>query len=162
MELAIGDWILFLDADERLLNHQNTEYLNAIEALYDKKEVGGVYYNIVSSYKDAAEGRMTCKVNEMCRLVRNFKGFKWIGKAHENIDISIINKNMTLIQSTFKIDHIGYEKKRADMEQKMIRNTTAILNDSEALQHDYYKNILMRDMINLKNLNETGEIKWQH
>ena len=33
--------------------------------------------------------------------------------------------------------------------------------DQEALKHDYYKSILVRDCTNLSKLTE-GDIKWQH
>lgn len=161
-ELCKTDYIIYLDADERLIIHQQESLLKAIDSLYKDDKIGGVYFNIISNYMDANEPEWTCKVNKMVRLIRNVPEFKWIGKCHETIELSIDNAKFKMIPSTFKIDHIGYEFKRERLIEKMQRNVLTMLSDTETIMTlPFYRDILVRDINNLLRLTD-GKITWQH
>lgn len=126
---AWRNWILYLDADDRLLQHQ--------QHFFDK----------LSEYPPGV-GALTCgcvgnqpthdpeKPSEVMRfhtpqprLFRNAKGFKFEGAAHEQLGWSIMEKGFMIADCSLVIHHVGYEVEADAMKYKMMRNVRALARE---------------------------------
>lgn len=114
MSKATGDWILFLDADEELNAHDVTVLRKAVN---DSNQV--VYSLIMVNYLDVGLNRKT--VHRAPRLFRNFKGFRYQGKIHEQIR----DKNGRPLETKpldMSIFHYGYIPDSLSGRNKFERN----------------------------------------
>lgn len=109
---ATGDWILFLDADERL----DRNSIPKLKEIINKKNVEGCRLELVNYIDD---GSSTMK-NFILRLFRN-RGYRFTGKIHEQIEHEVSQKGM-IIQAPIVIHHLGYLSKIMDLKQKESRN----------------------------------------
>ena len=116
---ATGEWILVMDADERLLPGQEGKIRRYINLGYD-----GIYVKIVNKDKN---GKIESFANYP-RLFRKKEGVKFKGKIHEQIGQSIVDSGGKLVVSDIVIEHLGYGQDEETMERKFKRNL-AILED---------------------------------
>jgi hypothetical protein len=113
-EYATGDWILFLDVDERLCHHNNKFLLNKLSA-----DVGGL---LVAIYSYMYSHPLKNELGKVCRIYRNNKNFKYKYRVHEEIEESIIKENYHIIFSNILIQHYGYEQSIKGLIEKHKRN----------------------------------------
>jgi hypothetical protein len=153
--IAIGGFILMLDADERLLIHQHSNLLKELVSLLNKPQMqryGGIAMNVISIYMNVGEIQHG-EVAKITRLFRNLPEFEYRGEAHENIEFSILEAGYLNDLSTFKIEHLGYERPTDDMIKKLERNIDGMLRSADLLlKYEEYKRLLIRDVQNLNNL----------
>lgn len=127
LQFAKGDWILVLDADERIEGD-----LTILPDLVAKNYEG--YYLTVKSFlgmeKIEAE-------DHVVRLFRNGRGYKFLGTIHEQIAGSIKEHRgqEAIAFSGIIIKHRGYEPEEILRKQKMVRNTR-IIRRQLAMRHD--------------------------
>jgi hypothetical protein len=112
LSLSENKFILSLDADERLLQHQHQQLLEYLE-LFDKIDNfgGAMVYNF--SVKTAQQNKYGLYPYECMPQTKLFvKGSFWTGDIHENINIP---KGTILFTTPLLIHHVGYEisKERA-------------------------------------------------
>jgi tetratricopeptide (TPR) repeat protein len=126
---ARSDWILILDADERL-DAVNRERLRAIvRSKYD-----GVFVRIDSPVQSLQSGLVDVSV--FTRLFRNRPGVRFEGIIHEQILPSIQRTGGRVADSDLTIFHAGYAKDAEAMRQKHLRNLT-LLEKQVAGQPDF-------------------------
>lgn len=116
LELAHGEWILQLDADEELcLGMEGEELLKGLAG----QECEAYILEIVSRLENGESMR-----HEIVRLWRNRKAYRFQGKVHEQILPSILrhNPNARVELSGLKIVHHGYSQKVRDQKVKARRN----------------------------------------
>lgn len=99
LEKASGDWILFIDADERITQTLKKEILYKIDS---KENISGFYIK----RKDYFMGKMlnhgeTSSI-KLLRLIRKGSG-NWMGKVHETLIVS--GTNETLENPLFHYPH---------------------------------------------------------
>ncbi|OGU33966.1 MAG: hypothetical protein A2068_05390 [Ignavibacteria bacterium GWB2_35_6b] len=120
-----GDFILYLDADERLSKDSVAEL---------KKLTNG---NKLAGYKCTVESPSqvsgSSNVMKYVRLFANHPRIKFTGKAHEQIEDSLREKNFQIYDSNIKIIHLGYDVSEEELKTKAKRNL-------ELLQKDYENN----------------------
>jgi len=99
IELATGDWILILDADERL--DASTAPL-ICEAVQDSKfdAYRLIQINYCSSVSDAVS-------NPTCRLWRNRPEYRYQGRVHEDAISSILKHGANIRDLDARIHHLG-------------------------------------------------------
>lgn len=120
--LANGDWIMWLDDDERLLYNQHEQILKLIENAYDK--VGGFLntnIGVLTAFVNK-DGQFVREIGSQCRLFRNDKRFQWIYPIHEQITPSIFENGFEVHDSGIIIHHVGYMQTNEELVDKMKRN----------------------------------------
>ncbi len=118
---ATKDWILYLDADERL-SKKSIALINKIKI---QKRKAGYYCRVVSP--SAATGNPS--VMKYIRFFRNLDNPRFEGKVHEQIILDLEAKNFELIDSEIEILHIGYDVGKEALEKKARRNLELLLKD---------------------------------
>ncbi len=111
---STGDWILYLDADERLSGKSVFELKNIIK----RNEPSG--YRCIVNSVDEMNGRPNFM--RYTRLFRNSPDIKFIGKIHEQIDDSLLKNGFKILDTNVEIIHIGYNVATNDLKNKAVRN----------------------------------------
>ncbi len=118
---STGDWILYLDADERLNENSKNELLRLTQ---NNKDLG---INCIINNID--EQTNTPKLMKYIRLFRNSKNISFSGKAHEQIEPSLFANKYEIIDSTIEIIHLGYNVCEEELLIKADRNLELLLSD---------------------------------
>jgi glycosyltransferase involved in cell wall biosynthesis len=109
LELATGEWIMVLDADETL----RPESIAAICGLLHRNQNAGYYFERVNHYGDSRKPT----TDHVVRLFPNRPSYRYRGRVHETIDASILAAGARLIPSTVRIDH-GFSASTAARREK--------------------------------------------
>ncbi len=116
-----GEWILYLDADERIHSEARLFLRDMLKKLPD--DIGALLCTIRSPHR---QGEQTAEVHTGVypRLFRNYgyPNIKFQGRVHEQISLSIIELQKEIVSSEIIIDHIGYDLEKEEMEKKLKRN----------------------------------------
>ncbi len=126
---SIGDWILYLDADERLSEKSIIE-LKKVTASSNKIGVKCLVNSIDSL-------RNNSQMMKYIRLFNNNSNTKFTGKAHEQIEESLLHNNYKIIDSNIEIIHLGYDVPEDKLKEKANRNLTLLLEDYSRQKTSY-------------------------
>lgn len=129
IEQATSDWILYLDADERLDSSSITE----LKRLTSTKQK--VVYNCVVRNIDSTYGHDNS--NRYPRLFPNNVGIKFEGKVHEQISNSLIENEIEIKNSSILIIHIGYNISTEEKRKKAERNLALLLQEYSTNKSPY-------------------------
>ncbi len=123
---STGDWILYIDADERLAAESQAVIRTYIEEALP--EIGGLLCTIESEHSQL-DGSNELHRGAYPRLFRNlgYPKVKFTGRVHEQISPSIVDNKLNFAVSDIRIIHLGYNQTREVMEQKIKRNYTMLL-----------------------------------
>ncbi|MCB0729847.1 MAG: glycosyltransferase [Ignavibacteriae bacterium] len=126
---STGNWILYLDADERLDK-------NSIEELkkFTKNDENIAIKCIVESVDENSSATQSMLYT---RLFKNSKAIKFSGKVHEQIEQSLIKNNYKIIDSKIKIFHLGYGVSKIELKNKAKRNLELLLKDYSVNKDSY-------------------------
>lgn len=111
IEQAKGDWILVLDADEKIIFNRNA-LINILENTQHEGFKIPIY-----SISDSVTITYSCLY---CKIFRN-KGYRYSGEVHENIQIDY-SKIIDLSPDVCKVIHYGYTQENVDSKDKINRN----------------------------------------
>ncbi len=125
---ATGEWILILDADERLNPGQEDKVKKYLSMDFD-----GLYVKVISLGKDGK-----AKVNEYPRIFRRKEGVKFEGKIHEQIGPSIIKSGGKIAKTDITITHLGYAQSDEIMNKKYERNLSLLFEQIKENPNDAY------------------------
>lgn len=129
---ATGDWILVLDADERLLEKDKTK----IKEIIRDKSISGVNLKIL--VKQTNENIIPAYLSEFCRLFRNIPEIRYQRAVHEQILPSIIRINGKIVESDIVIVHLGYSSGEEIQRRKQRRNLEILKKTLEVNPEDAY------------------------
>ncbi len=118
---STGDWILYLDADERL----SAESIDILKKEVQTSEKLGINC-LVKSFDQ------NDKISQSMRYTRLFKNnpsLKFSGKVHEQIEPSLKENNYKIINSNIEIIHKGYGINKEELKEKAERNLLLLLED---------------------------------
>lgn len=119
------DWVLYLDADERLLNPAIVKS----ELSKANNNIGGIIMTMLQWNSDE-----TVKYEDnVIRIFRNHQGWKFEGSIHEQIVYSIQRAGKEIVTSQIQFKHIGYNVSREELIAKYERNL--LLVEEELKQH---------------------------
>ncbi len=122
LKFSTGEWILYLDADERLNIYPNQDkFRKMLTEVPD--DIGALICTIESEHLQL-DGSVEHHRGGYPRIFRNY-GYPRIafqGRVHEQITPSILSIGKSIILSDITIEHLGYNVSREVMEQKIKRN----------------------------------------
>lgn len=121
LQHSSGQWILYLDADERLDPAQASYIRTMLAEAPDT--IGAFLCNIISPHRQSNNTTET-HVGAYPRLFRNlgYPTVQFQGRVHEQISPSILQAGKTIAASDIAIHHLGYEQSLDVMRQKVRRN----------------------------------------
>lgn len=126
LKYASGDWIIVLDADERLKLPNKFYLKNLLESL--SNNIGGVICTIVSPHSKP-NGEADVHKGRYPRIFKNIPNKIYFeGKVHEQIAPSIRRLGLEFIDSDIVIEHLGYNKEQEILDQKVKRNYKLLLD----------------------------------
>ncbi len=144
---ASGDWILQLDADERLDPESKKELRRWLEN--NSKMCASVL--IDSPKEENNKGH----ISRAHRLFRNYQGIQYSGRIHEQISPSISELNGEEGFSNIKVMHLGYDKSEDEMHEKSERNYQLLKQQiAEEPNNAYYHFTMAQNLILRKEYEE--------
>lgn len=126
---STGDWILYLDADERITPNSLTE----LKRIVNQNTKAGVWCLLYSD--DKVKKRYDAM--HYVRLFKNSSKIKFTGKAHEQIYPSLEKENYRFIKSNITIEHLGYSIDEESFKKKAERNLEMLLSQFEEKEESY-------------------------
>jgi tetratricopeptide (TPR) repeat protein len=126
LALASGDWILVLDADERLTGNAGSR----LRALLDGPDevVAYLLQQRTPTASSAVNGMV--RVEWLPRLFRNGAGARYVGAVHECILPSLAGKGR-VVRADVAIEHEGYLRSADAVRAKALRNLRILLRGLE-------------------------------
>ncbi|MGO9314309.1 MAG: glycosyltransferase [Syntrophobacteraceae bacterium] len=113
---AAGNWIIFLDADERL----NT--FGARDCLRKAASIPGADAFAVPIINAGPVGKVASTVGRAVRLFRNLPDIRFSGRVHETVDRFLIESGSKVYHADFEIEHFGYALEPDTVRGKYERN----------------------------------------
>jgi tetratricopeptide (TPR) repeat protein len=114
LDAATGDWILWLDADERLRPEEHRRLRKLIEGNTSED----AFSVLIRSETPAG-----VQVTQGHRLFRNHRGIRFSGRIHEQVSPSFAAARVRVGSSAdFTIDHLGYNFSADKLRGKAERN----------------------------------------
>ena len=127
---AEGEWILYLDADERI----SPESLKELSEIAKTESKTGYFCTVKSIDNENNRDNSMRYI----RLFRNLPSIAFQGKVHEQISGSLLNNGYALKNSDILILHLGYDISSEDKKAKAERNLTLLLAEYADSKTGYY------------------------
>ncbi|MCX7735727.1 MAG: glycosyltransferase [Candidatus Kapabacteria bacterium] len=121
---ATSEFILVLDADERLINPEELK----IAIRSSQPDTGGWFVEIHSE-SGINQNTPDNYKNSLVRLFINHPNVKYQGRIHEQIVESILKNGYKLENTNIRIRHLGYKNTEVDLRNKQLRNLE-LLNEA--------------------------------
>ncbi len=120
---ASGDWILYLDPDERIYE-ANRRNLRRLIAESDADAL-----SLIEHIPQEERNLMKSVAESYCRVFRNGKGYQFEGRIHEQILPSIQKHGGKVEKTNIVIEHTFYGKSRRKKEDRVARNRRILLSE---------------------------------
>ncbi|MCR8635029.1 glycosyltransferase [Paenibacillus radicis (ex Xue et al. 2023)] len=129
INLASGEWILVLDADE-ILEEGHGALLR--EVIANSPDADGFFVRIVNFIGTEAQ-HAGSSVSASLRLFRNKQAYRYEGRIHEQIVQPILSANPAakLLYSNIQLNHGGYLPEVVQKKNKVQRNMDLLLQELE-------------------------------
>jgi tetratricopeptide (TPR) repeat protein len=115
------DWILYLDADERIY----PEFHSIIKTYIGRSDIDAVLLKLRSLI--CTDTHEQVQIAPYPRLFRRMEGIKFEGRIHEQITPSLVLAGARFEESNIVIEHLGYSQQDDIIEQKKKRNLQSLL-----------------------------------
>lgn len=131
LELATGDWILFMDGDEELLPGSG----EILHKIIKQNEYEAFFVQVINTTETNG-----CLTLPSIRLFRNRNCYRFQGRIHEQIIPSIIehSKQTSIGQSEVEILHHGYNANEANIVAKTRRNLKILESYPDEHKDSFY------------------------
>ncbi len=127
-----GDWVLYLDADERLTKAYHPKIRKLIAS--GKADA----FLLMLKSKIGAHEQAQYHLVSYPRLFRKKNGVTFTGRAHEQITTSLVSIGARIVQSDIIIDHLGYAQSDDVILEKAKRNHRLLLSQLETRENYGY------------------------
>lgn len=121
LDKSSGDWVLYLDADERLMP-------DSISELKKIKRNAADYAYYCTIYNEDEVNKRPSLMNYP-RLFPNRKRVRFEGKVHEQIEPALLKNDLRIKRSGIQILHLGYSHNKDKIRQKAERNLNILLTE---------------------------------
>lgn len=142
---ATGDWILWMDADERLL----PESKELLEQLLTQESKPLAY--IVQIRNLLPDGK-NYKLSSAHRLFNNHRGIQFSGRIHEQIAYSVSQLGGEERECAVTLNHLGYGLDDETQELKNIRNRRLLVKMVEEYPNNGYAHFTLAQHYGLTGL----------
>jgi glycosyltransferase involved in cell wall biosynthesis len=133
LDRATGDWILWLDADEKV---DNSDAYKLRDILYSHDYLLSIH--LINYYGECPDPDKTFEIAHT-RLFRNHQGFKFMHNIHEMLNVNEVltsSENSSIIKTVpIKVYHYGYLDAVNEDKKKFERNLNML--EDELSQKDY-------------------------
>lgn len=154
IENASSDFILIIDADEKLINPESV-----IKTLSNVADNIGGWLVEMTSYRTNKHNKIDVVANSLLRLIRNHPKIRFNGIIHEQVFDSIYKLGLKIANSNIKLTHKGYELTAEQLKAKQIRNYNLLVKAVEIEPNNLYLlNHLGKTLTVLEKLDEALEI----
>lgn len=120
---ATGDWVMWLDADDRLRPAEVAKLATLLDSLDREPRIYMMDTVSASQYECEGEWRVAHR-----RLFRKLPGVAWSGRVHEQLTAGSAVAAFDVINSDIEIEHIGYRDLSA-VRRKLQRNIRLLQMD---------------------------------
>ena len=127
-----GDWVLYLDADERI----EPQHHAAIRKLISSGKADAVLLTLKSKMGTREDAQYHLVAYP--RLFRKMKGVRFTGEVHEQVTPSLTEAGARIVPSDVTIEHLGYAQDDDVILEKARRNRTLLLSQIEKSQNYGY------------------------
>jgi glycosyltransferase involved in cell wall biosynthesis len=129
---ATGEWVLQLDADERL------NLSGCPTGLRDAAAAPGVdaYVVMIRCHHGVESSKSCYGVNHNYRFFRRIPGIFYEKPVHESVDHSLRRYRAATANAPFVIDHYGYDVDASDLNRKLERNLAILERTADKDPHD--------------------------
>ncbi|MBW7888311.1 MAG: glycosyltransferase [Bacteroidetes bacterium] len=127
---ATSDWILYLDADERL-----TEGFRIREIVNNNSVFA---YSLLIRGKHLLPSGEVEQVNAYPRLFRRHPKIFFEGEVHEQISPSLERLKKSIVAASIVIEHLGYGQSLEIVQEKCRRNAALLENQLAKNHRDHY------------------------
>ncbi|MDW8086607.1 MAG: glycosyltransferase [Candidatus Calescibacterium sp.] len=153
LKYATGDWILWLDADDFIDDHNIQKFKELKKNLPAKKNE--CYFFLIES--KIAEGDEANWYWFQLRMFPNFPDMRFEGRIHEQIIFAAERRNLKQVYTQIKINHLGYSDPKK-IEQKMMRNLKLLEQEEKEKPNEFYiKRYIAFSLAKLGKLKEAHE-----
>lgn len=128
LKQAQGDWIFWMDADDRLAPLE----LARIKTALASNQADGYFCRVVS------RGENSVLAADHLRLFRNQRGVVFERPLHEEPTSSALRQGLRLTQTNITIEHTGYNTSPQETRQKQLRNQKILQAHRHQLEQDLY------------------------
>ncbi|MCX7858307.1 MAG: glycosyltransferase [Deltaproteobacteria bacterium] len=130
---ARGDWVIFIDADERFnpLGRRDILRLIAREGKADAYFVG------IRSFR-MENDEISASFDWAVRFFRRFPDIEFSGMIHESVEPYLLRRGAIIKRAPFIIDHFGYSLKDDKWQSKIERNFRIALKQIRKDPKDIY------------------------
>lgn len=122
---ATGDWILCLDADERLNSEDAHRLKELIRKLDPYPKMMAV--NLRQVIPQTETGLVSYFVSDYCRLFRNCLELRFEGRVHEQILPAVQRLGGKAVKTDIRIEHWGFACSEDKRKERMERNLALLL-----------------------------------
>lgn len=134
LELATGDWILWIDADERLDVDSKTSLISGLV----RPHFGGYTIQILNFLNESEQ--IDQIIHRPCRLFRKLPGVQFEGRVHEQVAPSIERLGLPVARlEGVRLKHYGYRREERKAKGKDERNIRLIERELEENPDDGFQ-----------------------
>jgi len=132
LELATGDWVLWIDADEELVPGSETMLREALM----RPQFGGYFIQIDNFMRDEADSA-DCYVHTPIRLFRRNPNIQFVSRIHEQIMPSINALGLpTATLHGVRLRHYGYTPQAMEAKNKLDRTLSMLQREVDEFPLD--------------------------
>ncbi|HHW13566.1 MAG TPA: glycosyltransferase, partial [Firmicutes bacterium] len=130
LDAATGDWIMFLDADEEIVDEDGPK----LRDLLAQPGYSGWYVNLISFVGD--KPGQEAVGNVAFRLFTNHPKHRFTGRLHEQVVAAVQLNGGQIGFSNVRLNHYGYLNKPTIEKNKLSRNFEILLKEVEDRPED--------------------------
>ncbi|MBI3788387.1 MAG: glycosyltransferase, partial [Ignavibacteriales bacterium] len=148
---ATSDWILYLDADERIARGQE-QLITSLVRVCD-----AYAYSVLIEGDHVLPGGTVWLQNAYPRLFKKHPSIKFEGVVHEQITPSITRLGKKIVPSNLRIEHLGYGQNLELIKEKCYRNVALLREQLKRNPNDSYARFQLGNTFSV--LGEYGSVR---